>query len=49
MLNKLLIVIVSASWADAAAGARAIATIKAAAHRKSFNCLIGLLLSGGLR
>jgi hypothetical protein len=49
MVNVLLIVILSASWADAAPGAKAIATIKAAAHRKSFNCLIGLLLSRGLR
>src|SRR5262245_60830755 len=47
MLNKPLIVTVPSSWADAAAGARAIATIRAAVHRKSFKCLIGLLLSSG--
>src|SRR5688572_12010575 len=45
MLNKPLIVIVSASWADAAPGATAIASVRTATHRKSFNCLIGLFLS----
>src|SRR5262245_3895992 len=45
MLNKPLIVTVPSSWADAAAGARAIAAIRTAAHRKSFNFLIGFLLS----
>ena len=48
-VNVLLIVSVSASWADAAPGARAIASVRTAAHRKSFNCLIGLFLSLGLR
>src|SRR5215510_3585847 len=47
MSNVPLIVTVPSSWADAAAGTRAIATIRAAVHRKSFKCLIGLLLSSG--
>src|SRR4051794_29001603 len=47
MRNKPLIVTVPSFWADAAAGARAIATIRAAVHRKSFKGLIGLLLSSG--
>src|SRR5262245_24463750 len=47
MLNVPLIVTVPSSWADAAAGARAIATIRASVHRKIFKCLIGLLLSSG--
>src|SRR5262245_38905855 len=47
MLNVPLIVTVPSSWADATLGARAIASISAAVHRKSFKCLIGLLLSSG--
>ena len=49
MLNVLLIVSVSASWADAAPGARAIASVRAASPSEVFKSFIGLFLSLGLR